>query len=110
MLAVRLRSIPLKSTEITASSAPDFIAANAAEEKAALPADEKLFFACVKAGFGQRRKTLRNALSAGLDMPRDRVGKILEEAGVDEGRRAETLSIGEFAAISDVITKQTAEV
>ncbi len=80
------------------------------EEKAALPADEKLFFACVKAGFGQRRKTLRNALSAGLDMPRDRVGKILEEAGVDEGRRAETLSIGEFAAISDVITKQTAEV
>ena len=43
-------------------------------------------------------------------MPRDRVGKILEEAGVDEGRRAETLSIGEFAAISDVITKQTAEV
>lgn len=66
---------------------------------------EKDFFACVRAGFGQRRKTLLNALSAGLGMPKEKIREILTVAGIDPTRRAETLSIEEFAGISDVITR-----
>ena len=80
------------------------------EEKAARVADEKLFFDCVKAGFGQRRKTLKNALAAGLDLSKEETGRILQQAGIEENRRAETLSIGEFAAIANVIAEGTPEV
>lgn len=67
--------------------------------------DEEMFFRCVKAGFAQRRKTLLNALSAGLGRSRDDIRRILEEAGIDPVRRAETLSIEEFAELTNVITR-----
>ncbi len=62
-----------------------------------VPSAEALFTVS-RAAFGQRRKTLGNALSAGLDRPRSEIELALESAGIDPGRRGETLSLGEFAA------------
>lgn len=58
--------------------------------------DAKTFFRLVKAGFAQRRKTLLNSLSAGLQLGKDEVDVICGEAGVDPGRRAQTLSLEEW--------------
>ena len=63
--------------------------------------DEKVFFACIKGGFGQRRKTLLNSLTGVCGLAKEIVKEVLEEAGVDPVRRAETLSIEEFAAIAN---------
>jgi 16S rRNA (adenine1518-N6/adenine1519-N6)-dimethyltransferase len=57
------------------------------------------FFRVVRAGFSQKRKTLRNSLSGGLALPPDRVADVLARAGVDPRRRAETLSLEEWAAV-----------
>lgn len=69
-----------------------------AQPAVAVPAP--LFFPVVRAGFGQRRKTLRNALSAGLQLEPGAVELALTAAGIDPVRRAETLSLAEFAAIA----------
>jgi 16S rRNA (adenine1518-N6/adenine1519-N6)-dimethyltransferase len=61
---------------------------------------EKDFFQVVKASFSQRRKTLGNSLSGGLGVDKKVISQILAEAGVDEQRRAETLSIEEFQAVT----------
>jgi 16S rRNA (adenine1518-N6/adenine1519-N6)-dimethyltransferase len=60
--------------------------------------DEKRFSAVVHAGFGQRRKTLRNALKAVF--PEEAVDAALATTGIDGVRRAETLSLEEFAALA----------
>lgn len=65
--------------------------------------DEGLFFRVVRAGFSQRRKQLKNSVSAGLGMSHAEAGALLEQAGVDPMRRAETLTLPEWAAISRVI-------
>ena len=62
--------------------------------------EEALLFRVAKAGFAQKRKTLRNSLSAGLGLPRDRVEAALHEAGVDSRRRAQTLSLREWAGVT----------
>ena len=54
----------------------------------------------VRAAFAQRRKTLRNALAAGLALDAARVRAALAEAGIDGGRRAETLGLPEFGALA----------
>ena len=69
-------------------------------------ADEKIFLRCVKAGFAQRRKTLLNSLAAGSGMDKDHVRKILETAGIDPGRRAETLTVEEFGRIANGISNE----
>ena len=67
-------------------------------------ADEKLFFRVVRAAFGQRRKTLRNALKgAGFD--KELIRTALPAAGIDGTRRGETLSLMEFAAIATAFLK-----
>jgi 16S rRNA (adenine1518-N6/adenine1519-N6)-dimethyltransferase len=58
------------------------------------------FFRVVKAGFSQKRKQLRNALSGGLALPVEAVVAALVEAGVAPDRRAETLSLDEWAALA----------
>lgn len=58
--------------------------------------DTKVFFLIVKAGFSQRRKTLLNSLSSGLRIGKDQVELMCGEAGVDPGRRAQTLSMEEW--------------
>jgi 16S rRNA (adenine1518-N6/adenine1519-N6)-dimethyltransferase len=66
-----------------------------------LPADEeKRLFRVVRAAFGQRRKTLLNALSGGLGLPREQVETVLRNAGIDPQRRGETLTLEEFIALS----------
>ena len=57
--------------------------------------DEERFAAIVAAAFGQRRKTLRNALKG---LAGDAA---FQAAGIDAGRRGETLSVAEFVALSD---------
>lgn len=64
------------------------------------------FFKLIKAGFSQKRKTLRNALSAGLSLPAAQIGQILEQAGIDPMRRAETLSIDEWGKLVDIFAWQ----
>jgi 16S rRNA (adenine1518-N6/adenine1519-N6)-dimethyltransferase len=65
---------------------------------------EGAFFRAVRAGFSQRRKTLRNSLSGGLALDPGLVEDRLREAGVDPRRRAETLSLEEWAAIARSIS------
>lgn len=67
----------------------------------------KLFFEVVRAGFNRRRKTLLNALTA-LGMDKTELRSILDEAGVEPSRRAETLSIQEFANVANAIGIQRA--
>jgi 16S rRNA (adenine1518-N6/adenine1519-N6)-dimethyltransferase len=59
--------------------------------------DPRRFRAVVRAAFSQRRKNLANALAAGLGLPVERARALLGVAGIDPGRRAETLSLEEFA-------------
>ena len=62
--------------------------------------DRDTFFRVVKAGFAQRRKQLRNALAAGLGLPKEAVTRMLEQAGVAPHRRAETLTLEEWARLA----------
>lgn len=68
-----------------------------------LIAEEKLdtFFRLTKAGFSQKRKMLRNTLSAGLQLPREEVDVILTGAGIDPQRRAQTLTLQEWGILTD---------
>jgi len=59
----------------------------------------KDFFRIVKAGFSQRRKTLLNSLSGGLNHSRDEVQAICSAASIDPKRRAQTLSLDEWHAL-----------
>ncbi len=66
---------------------------------------EKRFFQVVRAAFNQRRKTLVNALSAGLnDVTKEQAAEAIRACGFDERIRGEALSIEQFAAISDQLT------
>jgi 16S rRNA (adenine1518-N6/adenine1519-N6)-dimethyltransferase len=64
-----------------------------------LPAvDEKAFFRLVRAGFGQKRKQLKNNLRA-LGRSDEQIERALAQAGIDGRRRAETLSLDEWAKL-----------
>lgn len=67
--------------------------------------DEKKFFAIVKSSFGQRRKTLLNALSKSpyFSTNKDSVRSVLVQMGVDENIRGEKLSISQFAKLSELL-------
>jgi 16S rRNA (adenine1518-N6/adenine1519-N6)-dimethyltransferase len=62
--------------------------------------DPHRFAAVVRAAFGQRRKSLANALAAGLAIPAEAARERCQAAGIDPGRRAETLSLAEFAHLT----------
>lgn len=70
-------------------------------------ADLDLFFRLAKAGFSQKRKTLRNALSAGMRWETGEASDILISAGIDPQRRAETLSLQEWGGLVSVLTGST---
>jgi 16S rRNA (adenine1518-N6/adenine1519-N6)-dimethyltransferase len=65
------------------------------------------FFRTVRAGFSQKRKQLKNSLSAGLAADRQAVTAALERADIDPTRRAETLSLDEWAALTNVLEPPT---
>lgn len=75
------------------------------EERKYKADNEQLFFKTVKAAFGQRRKTLLNSLSSMGVLDKAKIKEVLAEAGIDEKRRGETLSIEEFAHLSNIINK-----
>ncbi len=65
-----------------------------------------LFFKMVKAAFGQRRKTLHNALNAGgFGNSKDQTAEFLRGSGIDPQRRGETLTIEEFATLANYINE-----
>jgi 16S rRNA (adenine1518-N6/adenine1519-N6)-dimethyltransferase len=59
-----------------------------------------IFFLLIKAGFSQKRKKLRNSISAGMQQPPSETEKLLRAADVDPHRRAETLSLEEWGKLS----------
>lgn len=65
--------------------------------------DEAMFTRVVRAAFGQRRKTLGNALRGGGLGGAERLAAALDRATIDGGRRAETLSLEEFARLADAL-------
>ncbi len=60
----------------------------------------EVFFQLIKAGFSQKRKTLRNALSGGLRISTSEAEELLASAGIDPKRRAETVSLEEWGGLS----------
>jgi 16S rRNA (adenine1518-N6/adenine1519-N6)-dimethyltransferase len=66
--------------------------------------DETLLFRVVKAAFGKRRKTLRNALSqSDLNIEPPTCERLLAAARIDPMRRAESLSVAGFVRLSNII-------
>ena len=61
------------------------------------------FFRLVKAGFSQKRKTLRNSLSSGLHISSTHAAELLTHANIDPQRRAETLGIDEWQRLSELM-------
>jgi 16S rRNA (adenine1518-N6/adenine1519-N6)-dimethyltransferase len=62
-----------------------------------------LFFKLVKAGFSQKRKTLRNSLSSGLHISPTQASELLTRKEIDPQRRAETLSIDEWERLAEIL-------
>jgi 16S rRNA (adenine1518-N6/adenine1519-N6)-dimethyltransferase len=71
-------------------------------EKPIVAQDEDLFHKVVKAAFGQRRKTLNNALKV-LGYDNAIIQEAMAQCGIEGTRRGETLSVAEFVALSDAI-------
>ncbi len=61
--------------------------------------DTDSFFDIIKCGFGSRRKQLRNSLAQALGIPPSQVVSLLEKAGLEPKRRAETLSLEEWRVL-----------
>lgn len=70
--------------------------------------DERLFFDVIKAAFAQRRKTLLNNLRQwlGKKTVQTDVHEVFHLAGIDGKRRAETLTLAEFATLADVLSNK----
>lgn len=65
--------------------------------------DEKMFFKTVKAAFSQRRKTLLNCLVSNFTHTKAELMELMESVGIEPTRRGETLSLDEFARLSDIL-------
>ncbi len=74
-------------------------------EPSVIVKDEKLFFNVVKSAFGQRRKTLSNALAGSpyFLLQKEQIAKMLDEMGLGSNIRGEKLSISDFASLSNKI-------
>jgi 16S rRNA (adenine1518-N6/adenine1519-N6)-dimethyltransferase len=68
-------------------------------EDRSAPAEEARFAGTVRAAFAQRRKTLRNNLRA-AGVPEDALERVLAKTGIQGARRAETLTVAEFALLA----------
>lgn len=72
------------------------------DEPAVHVPDEQAFFAVVRAAFGKRRKTILNSLADyNRDLTKDEIAYVLNKSGIDHTRRAETLSIEDFAILTE---------
>ena len=75
-------------------------------ERPAVDCDPARFFRVVQAGFSQPRKQLHNAIAQRLWLPKEAAPRILEEAGVDPRRRAQTLSLEEWGRICRTLVEK----
>ena len=74
------------------------------KEKPCKPQSEEMLFRTIKAAFGQRRKTLANALSAGFsELSREQIRKAIEAVSEDPNVRGERLNIEQFTRLSDLL-------
>lgn len=73
--------------------------------KPAVDVDTELFFILTAAGFSQRRKMLHNALAQRFWMQHGRAPELLDQAGIDPSRRAESLSLEEWASLYHVFVQ-----
>lgn len=76
------------------------------EEKPFTVSDEALLFSVIRAAFNQRRKTLPNALSAGLGMQREELAQVLEKCGIDPRIRGEALDLAAFVQIAEELSRK----
>ena len=67
------------------------------------PDEERAFFKVVRAAFSQRRKTVENALSNSLHLPKDTVRAALLAAQIPPQARAETLSMEDYFALTRAV-------
>lgn len=74
---------------------------NILKEPRVKPKSEKMFFKLIKASFAQRRKTFLNGVSNSGLVSKPELEKILEKLGYDLNLRGETLTVSDFARISD---------
>lgn len=58
--------------------------------------DTRKFFQTVKAGFGERRKTLSNSLAGGLRLEKIQANELLKQASIDPGLRAQALGLDDW--------------
>jgi 16S rRNA (adenine1518-N6/adenine1519-N6)-dimethyltransferase len=65
--------------------------------------EREVFFQVVRAGFSQSRKQIRNSLAGGLQLPRERVTQALQAAGIEPRRRAERLSLTDWARLTEAL-------
>jgi len=69
-----------------------------------------LFFRIVKAGFSQKRKMLRNTLSAGMRIPIPECEQLLGAVGIDPSRRAQTLEPAEWVILTGEFIRQNPKI
>jgi 16S rRNA (adenine1518-N6/adenine1519-N6)-dimethyltransferase len=70
------------------------------------PEEEDFFFKVIRAAFSRRRKKLRNSLAGGeLGLSTEAAQRSLERAHIDPSRRAETLDVSEFLALSASVNR-----
>ena len=75
-------------------------------EKPPFPVDdEAYFFRMVKAAFAQRRKTLPNALSAGMGLPKAGLNRTLDRCGISPTARAESLSMEALCELANQLKR-----
>ena len=78
-------------------------------EKPLFDVDQKLFFRLIKYGFAGKRKNLKNTLSSGFGVSKDKIESLLDQAVIDSNRRAETLSLYEWKTIYDLLDTLSTE-
>lgn len=66
-------------------------------------ADEGLFFKMIKSAFAQRRKTILNSVSSGMNIPKDKLSLAIEKAGLSPTARAEALTMEELVTLANKI-------
>lgn len=78
------------------------------ENKPVQAKDEKFLFQVIKASFAQRRKTLANGIGNAADLPisKQKAMEVLASLGMNESIRGETLTLEEFARLSDALKEQ----
>lgn len=65
--------------------------------------DETLFFKMIKSAFAQRRKTILNSVSSGMNIPKDKISLAIENAGLSPTARAEALTMEELVTLANKI-------